>query len=571
VLLAEGVLTGRRFNPLAATAFGVVLVGGLLWLSSMAAGNGVLSGLPALGSVVAPDEAMAPDVLTGLVRFAMGLFALSPLWAGAGLLALLGVLRLPESRGGLILAAWAVLHLLVLLILGTAVDAWHFAPLAPAIAALASLGVQWAALEFKGAGLSQPVTAIGTLLILAAILPTLLRLTFLPRPTNNAWQALSPITADPAYAQAGLWLREHIPADTPVGAAQIGVLGYNAAQPIIDSRGRLQADIADSRARGDPTWWLTEYAPEYVVFDTEALATARNTDSGQQSWFDTSYETFEQIGTAGEIAIYKRIADPLPLTERLVGMVRYPNGVILNSIATDFDLDPLAGDRNGRVRLEWMLSAPIDTPQHVAIAIEGREGAVTALDERTVDYSSWPVRRLATTFHSLTLAPASAPGVYDIRVGIGTDPLDLTWQNVAVAKVPFPSAVLVGGVSGARAEFGDIALSGYRLASTPEGLEVLLVWQALQAPIADYRVVLQVRDAQGAIVEQREAEPHDGAYPTSVWADGEEVADSYLIDDSGLPPGEYEVYVGLLDPDGSRLITVDGRDAVVIGVVSIDS
>lgn len=570
VLVAEAVLTGRKFNPLALTAFGVVLAGGLLGLSTVAAGSGAFLGLPQLGSVIAPDEAMAPDVLAGLGRFAIGLFTLSPLWAAAGLLALLGVLRLPEVRGALLLVGWGLLHLAVLLILGTAVDAWHFAPLAPPIAALAALGVQWAALEFKGAGLSRPVTAIGALLIAAAVLPSLLRLTLLPVPAGSAWRALSPATADPAYAQAGLWLRQNVPADTPVGAGQIGVLGFNAAQPIVDSRGRLQDNVAASRERGDPAWWLAEYTPEVLVLGPDELADARGTEPGQQSWFDATYSVADRVGPAGEVAIYRRSVDPLPFTEHMVGMVSYPNGAILNSIATDFELDPLEGGRGARVRLEWMLSAPLAAPQYVAIAIEGREGAVTALDEHTVDFSGWPVRRLATTFHNLTLGPAPTPGVYDIRVGIGTDPLDLTWQDVATAKVPFPSAVLVGGVSGARAEFGDVALGGYRLANTPDGLDVLLVWQALRQPTADYHVLVQVRDGRGEIVEQREAEPHDGAYPTSVWDSGEEVADSYLIDTANLPPGEYEVTVGLLDADGDRLITVDGRDAVTIGVVSID-
>ena len=94
---------------------------------------------------------------------------------------------------------------------------------------------------------------------------------------------------------------------------------------------------------------------------------------------------------------------------------------------------------------------------------------------------------------------------------------------------------------------------------------MLLLWQAIQAPLVDYRVFIQVRDMAGGIAAQTEAEPYAGAYPTSVWSAGEQVADAYIVDTSGLAPGEYEVYAGLLDPDGNRLLSVEGVEAVLLG------
>jgi hypothetical protein len=181
------------------------------------------------------------------------------------------------------------------------------------------------------------------------------------------------------------------------------------------------------------------------------------------------------------------------------------------------------------------------------------------------------VRRLHTTFHTVDLAPVLAPGVYDVAVGIGPDSSQVAWQTVARAKIPFPEAAFVGAVSGAQAAFGDITLLGYRLNSTDQGVEVVLLWQAVRPPVADYRVFIQVRDAQGSIAAQVTVEPHEGAYPTSIWSAGEQVADTYRLDTGGLPPGDYHVFAGLLDPDGSRLLTLDGQDAVFIGSLSIQA
>ena len=93
----------------------------------------------------------------------------------------------------------------------------------------------------------------------------------------------------------------------------------------------------------------------------------------------------------------------------------------------------------------------------------------------------------------------------------------------------------------------------------------MLLWEAVRAPQADYRVFVQVRDARGRVMIYREAEPRGGSYPSSAWAEGERVADTYTVDSASLPAGVYQVYAGLIDPDGKRLLTVDGRSEVLVG------
>jgi hypothetical protein len=78
-----------------------------------------------------------------------------------------------------------------------------------------------------------------------------------------------------------------------------------------------------------------------------------------------------------------------------------------------------------------------------------------------------------------------------------------------------------------------------------------------------------VRDLGGAIVTQDEFEPHGGSYPTSIWSAGEQVPDAYLLNISGVPQGTYQVYVGLFNPDNTRILALDGRDAVFVGQIDV--
>jgi len=232
----------------------------------------------------------------------------------------------------------------------------------------------------------------------------------------------------------------------------------------------------------------------------------------------------------------------------------------------------LQGGHTGLIRLEWLLNSPIPSPQTVTIRIQGRGGgAIAGLATRTVDFSHWPQHKLVTTFHPITLAPGLPSGVYDVQVGIGPTDTTQIFKVVAVAKVPFQGGTDLGGISGTRAEFGDISLLGYRVGLRPEGLQVFLLWEANHAIAADYHIDVQVHDGNGAVVASQDVEPHNGAYPTSVWSPGEQVTDTIVLPVGQIPSGEYDVYVGLSTLDGAAVRTSDGKDAVFVGHISLSA
>jgi hypothetical protein len=573
ILVADSLIGGRPTRALPGAIYAGVVGLEIMWALVTFESGGPLPGLPGSHLADILPDLIAPNVVAGLGIVGRALFAISWLWAGVLLLAVPGALRLKEHHPALILVGWAGLHLLGLVILRAAVSPWNYAPLIPALGALGALGVEWLTRQTPQGWVRWAVGGVACLLVAGAVVHSYAGVDGGRPEQAAAWEALTPTPVARNDVEAGAWLRDNTAPEDRVGVTRIGVLGYIADRHLLDYRGRLQPDLAQAVLRGDGQWWLGEYAPEYVVLRASEVEELDGYSPTADPSFTRTYAEAARFDIApGEeepVLIFRRAAEPLPLTDLLAGMVTFSEGLTLNGVATDFALDPLEMGRTARVRLEWVLDAPIEGERYVAIRIQNRTGVVAALAGRTLDFSDWPQRRLITSYHTIELAPALSPGVYDLEVGIGSDPYALTWQPVTHAKVPFKDETFVGGVSGTRADFGDIALLGYRLVRAEETLDVSLMWQAVAAPRVDYRVLIQVRDARGSIVAQAEVEPHEGTYPTSIWSAGERVPDTYHLDIAGLAPGDYQVYAGLVGPGGSRLLTLDGRDAVLVGHLSI--
>jgi hypothetical protein len=99
----------------------------------------------------------------------------------------------------------------------------------------------------------------------------------------------------------------------------------------------------------------------------------------------------------------------------------------------------------------------------------------------------------------------------------------------------------------AEAQLGDLArLIGYDLAVGANGeAEVILYWQNVNRFPRDYTVFVQVLGDQG-LVAQHDGPPAGGRLPTSIWEQGEVVADKHAIRlPANLPPGEYRLIAGM--------------------------
>jgi 4-amino-4-deoxy-L-arabinose transferase-like glycosyltransferase len=95
-------------------------------------------------------------------------------------------------------------------------------------------------------------------------------------------------------------------------------------------------------------------------------------------------------------------------------------------------------------------------------------------------------------------------------------------------------------------------------------------WQVAAPFERDYFIFVHVLDAAGNIVTQRDAPPWQGRFPTSSWQPGSLVVDFNDVPlPATLPPGEYQVRVGMFDPvnGGHPPLRVNGRPVDAGGLV----
>jgi hypothetical protein len=121
--------------------------------------------------------------------------------------------------------------------------------------------------------------------------------------------------------------------------------------------------------------------------------------------------------------------------------------------------------------------------------------------------------------------------------------------------------------------FGDrVRLAGYRLEPTApdpgDRLTVHLAWQAMAEMSASYHVFVHLTDAEGRLWAQDDGVPAGWTRPTPGWAVGEVVTEARALDlPADLPPGTYELRMGLYRPGAPRLLTAEGADGFALDVV----
>lgn len=93
-------------------------------------------------------------------------------------------------------------------------------------------------------------------------------------------------------------------------------------------------------------------------------------------------------------------------------------------------------------------------------------------------------------------------------------------------------------------------------------------WEVTGDIDRDYTVFLHVLDAEGNLVATWDHQPGGGLYTTSLWQPGEFVKDelSVYLYNEDVPPGTYQVRIGLYDLATNTRVPVRVGDAVVDGV-----
>jgi len=109
-------------------------------------------------------------------------------------------------------------------------------------------------------------------------------------------------------------------------------------------------------------------------------------------------------------------------------------------------------------------------------------------------------------------------------------------------------------------------------------LTVVPIWDSDGQIEKDYRVFCHVLSAGGDLVAQRDDPPVYGFRPTTTWRTTEIIEDSYDIAlDEDLPPGEYELSMGMYDIETMERVPTYGpagerlpEDRIVVGTLRVE-
>ena len=183
----------------------------------------------------------------------------------------------------------------------------------------------------------------------------------------------------------------------------------------------------------------------------------------------------------------------------------------------------------------------------------------------------WRSGEIVRNWQDVVIPPTTPAGTYQLVASLSTAgrPLeDLALGQIEVGgqprnfTAPSPQHPMQAALG------NSIAFLGYTLpgdnARAGETAPLTLHWQALAQMNQSYAVFVHVLGPDGRVVAQHDSPPGQGAAPTTGWVQGEYIDDEHPIDvPADLPPGQYQVEIGVYDPNtGVRLPVTDAAGQV---------
>lgn len=224
----------------------------------------------------------------------------------------------------------------------------------------------------------------------------------------------------------------------------------------------------------------------------------------------------------------------------------------------------------GELPVTWLADRPPERDLDVRASFVDDEGRVAQRESFRIgdeDWptSKWPVGAAATYVYPVQIGAFVQPGEYAVVLELVDSvsgrthggPVTIGRVEVAALSRVFARPTVMHALS---VDFGDdIALLGYDVEQGDEVLRLTLHWQAKRRMDVFYKffVHLYVVDSS-VLLAQTDVVPRDWTYPTTWWEAGEVVSDEIPLSLEEVPPGQYQLAVGVYDAEsGERLLVVD--------------
>jgi 4-amino-4-deoxy-L-arabinose transferase-like glycosyltransferase len=282
------------------------------------------------------------------------------------------------------------------------------------------------------------------------------------------------------------------------------------------------------------------------------------------------------------------LASQNPRQENLGGKIAF--------LGYDKDRDTVHLGESVYLALYWQAQQDLDEDYNVVIGLRGGRGNVWPLwsdhpVHGTYPTLNWTAGEVIKDRYGLTIGQDVPAGDYELElmllnratyepltassglptISLGHLTVEAWERQFTVPAIQHPLEVNLGN---------QVELLGYdldrALAKPGESLHLTLYWRALTAMDASYTVFTHLLDGESRIWGQRDSVPKAGTYPTTLWIEGEVVADEYeIVVKPDAPPGQYVIEVGMyLAQSGQRLPVLDDSghlqgDRVLLEAVEI--
>ena len=222
------------------------------------------------------------------------------------------------------------------------------------------------------------------------------------------------------------------------------------------------------------------------------------------------------------------------------------------------------------VSLYWGALSPLNQSYHVILAARDAQGQLIGRLEAIpylgrFDTQRWAPGKLFRDDYWLPIDATARRGVATIELSVRevyeAPPL-LPVDGAGVNQFSIGSLKVLGALQAAPApqysfpatfasDAGNvIQLQGYDLQMEGETPILVLHWLCLKQLNRDYTLFIHVLDRNGTIISQQDAQALNGAYPTSMWDEKEQIVDRRSIE---LPASATSVRIGWYVPGDARL------------------
>jgi len=284
-----------------------------------------------------------------------------------------------------------------------------------------------------------------------------------------------------------------------------------------------------------------------------------------ENWMATGY--FQIVGEADGFVLAQRKSPDHPVN------LQFGDGMLLESYA----LSSKKGSKNIEtlyLATQWRALKPLYTRLKIVVQVVDAAGHVWASVDQEPNggfspATDWTVANPIGDQYALQLPPTIPPGEYHLNISVhqidsddnlairdhqgnlvGTE-FSLTTARIEKNKSSFAVSELAVEQP-LYADLRELRLLGFvppRQTLAPGDLfQIGIYWRARAQPQTNYRVAIQLRDANGRVAVEQQSEPAKGAYPATQWSAGEVLLDWH---DWSLPTnlekGDYKIYLVLRD------------------------